>query len=372
MDAMSEHLARATIEARIAAAEAGRRGGSSSGRDGLSAADGSASRSPVVAASGRARLRPRQPGARRRRARAFALGRARPRPRRGRAPHRRLGHRLRASRDGGHGRRRGADGPGCRRGPGGLGRLRGLATAGVRPAARPTSWTRSVLATTRGCSTCWTAGTRRTTASSAATWPDAYPPASGRCARLLDVSVREPEAARLPPSSLTVQLLGRPRIEVDGAPGYRYRSRKSWALLAFLLLGERPPTRTQLASLLFAEADDPLRSLAVVPRGDPAGARPGGRARRRPGQHHAARRHHRGRRPARPGPLDGRRRAPRPRATSCSTASPSSTPRRSSRGCCRSDDGSLPPPSRSCTRRPWGSSPAGTSAARATWPSGPP
>ena len=52
------------------------------------------------------------------------------------------------------------------------------------------------------------------------------------------------EAARLPPSALVVQLLGRPRIDVDGAPGYRYRSRKSWALLAFLLLGERPPTRS--------------------------------------------------------------------------------------------------------------------------------
>ncbi len=58
-----------------------------------------------------------------------------------------------------------------------------------------------------------------------------------------------------------MHLLGRPRIEVDGAPGYRYRSRKSWALLAFLLLGERAPTRSQLASLLFAEADDPLGAL---------------------------------------------------------------------------------------------------------------
>ena len=69
------------------------------------------------------------------------------------------------------------------------------------------------------------------------------------------------EAARRPPSGLSVQLLGRPQIEVDGAPGYRYRSRKSWALLAFLLLGDRPPTRSQLASLLFAEADDPLGAL---------------------------------------------------------------------------------------------------------------
>ena len=69
------------------------------------------------------------------------------------------------------------------------------------------------------------------------------------------------EVARPPASGLVVHLLGRPRIEVDGEPGYRYRSRKSWALLAFLLLGERPPTRSQLASLLFAEADDPLGAL---------------------------------------------------------------------------------------------------------------
>ena len=63
------------------------------------------------------------------------------------------------------------------------------------------------------------------------------------------MSVREPTAARLPPSSLTVQLLGRPRIEVDGEPGYRYRSRKSWALLAFLLLGERPGQRAAVPTL---------------------------------------------------------------------------------------------------------------------------
>jgi DNA-binding SARP family transcriptional activator len=63
------------------------------------------------------------------------------------------------------------------------------------------------------------------------------------------------------PTGLSIQVLGRPRLELDGASGYRYRSRKSWAVLAFLLLGERPPTRTQLASLLFAEADDPMRAL---------------------------------------------------------------------------------------------------------------
>src|SRR3954466_1801816 len=62
-------------------------------------------------------------------------------------------------------------------------------------------------------------------------------------------------------TGLAVSLLGRPRLEVEGQDGYRFRSMKSWAVLAFLLLGERPPTRSQLASLLFAEADDPMRAL---------------------------------------------------------------------------------------------------------------
>jgi DNA-binding SARP family transcriptional activator len=62
-------------------------------------------------------------------------------------------------------------------------------------------------------------------------------------------------------AGVVVHLLGRPRLEVDGDAGYRFRSRKSWALLAFLLLTERPPTRSRLAALLFAEADDPLRAL---------------------------------------------------------------------------------------------------------------
>ena len=61
--------------------------------------------------------------------------------------------------------------------------------------------------------------------------------------------------------SLSVHLLGRPRIEDSSGDGYRFRSRKSWALLAFLLLSDRPPSRRQLASLLFSEADDPLRAL---------------------------------------------------------------------------------------------------------------
>ncbi|WP_426563223.1 BTAD domain-containing putative transcriptional regulator [Angustibacter sp. McL0619] len=59
----------------------------------------------------------------------------------------------------------------------------------------------------------------------------------------------------------TVHLLGRPRIERDTGEDYVFRSRKSWALLAYLLLAERPTSRSQLASLLFAEADDPIRAL---------------------------------------------------------------------------------------------------------------
>jgi len=61
--------------------------------------------------------------------------------------------------------------------------------------------------------------------------------------------------------ALTLHLLGHPHLERTSGPAYEFRSRKSWALLAFLVLSERAPTRSQLASLLFAEADDPLRAL---------------------------------------------------------------------------------------------------------------
>ncbi|MDX6277273.1 MAG: hypothetical protein QOJ72_1401, partial [Nocardioidaceae bacterium] len=61
--------------------------------------------------------------------------------------------------------------------------------------------------------------------------------------------------------SLAIQLLGRPRVVQESGDSYQFRSRKSWALLAYLILSERPPTRSQLASLLFAEADDPARAL---------------------------------------------------------------------------------------------------------------
>jgi DNA-binding SARP family transcriptional activator len=59
----------------------------------------------------------------------------------------------------------------------------------------------------------------------------------------------------------TIQLLGRPQITRGPAGGYRFRSRKSWGLLAYLILSERPPARSQLATLLFGGADDPVRAL---------------------------------------------------------------------------------------------------------------
>jgi DNA-binding SARP family transcriptional activator len=60
--------------------------------------------------------------------------------------------------------------------------------------------------------------------------------------------------------SLAIHLLGRPRLE-DASEPYKFRSRKSWALLAYLLLAERPPSRRRLAELFFSEAVDPLRAL---------------------------------------------------------------------------------------------------------------
>ncbi|WP_049797398.1 tetratricopeptide repeat protein [Kribbella flavida] len=59
----------------------------------------------------------------------------------------------------------------------------------------------------------------------------------------------------------TIRLLGRPTIEYDGVAVRSPRGRKSWALLAYLLLTERPPTRKRLAELLFADAADPLGAL---------------------------------------------------------------------------------------------------------------
>ncbi|MDX6641080.1 MAG: hypothetical protein QOF12_2091 [Solirubrobacteraceae bacterium] len=61
--------------------------------------------------------------------------------------------------------------------------------------------------------------------------------------------------------SLAIRLLGTPRIERDGAAMPAPRGRKTWALLAYLLLCERPPPRSRVAALLFSEAEDPLGAL---------------------------------------------------------------------------------------------------------------
>jgi DNA-binding SARP family transcriptional activator len=60
---------------------------------------------------------------------------------------------------------------------------------------------------------------------------------------------------------LAIRLLGIPQIERDGVPVPPPRGRKTWALLAYLLLCERPPPRSRVASLLFSEAADPLGAL---------------------------------------------------------------------------------------------------------------
>jgi DNA-binding SARP family transcriptional activator len=60
---------------------------------------------------------------------------------------------------------------------------------------------------------------------------------------------------------LTIKLLGPPAIERDGRALRPPRGHKAWALLSFVVLADRPPSRRQLAELLFSEADDPLGAL---------------------------------------------------------------------------------------------------------------
>ncbi|HVL85078.1 MAG TPA: tetratricopeptide repeat protein [Pseudonocardia sp.] len=60
---------------------------------------------------------------------------------------------------------------------------------------------------------------------------------------------------------LTIRLLGSPAIERDGAPIRSPRGRKAWALLTYVLLAGRQPSRRQLAELLFDEAEDPLGAV---------------------------------------------------------------------------------------------------------------
>ncbi len=70
-----------------------------------------------------------------------------------------------------------------------------------------------------------------------------------------------PNVDDIPSSSPTIRLLGHPSIVHGDQELYRFRSQKSWGLLAYLILAERPPSRPRLATLLFSEANDPLRAL---------------------------------------------------------------------------------------------------------------
>lgn len=62
-------------------------------------------------------------------------------------------------------------------------------------------------------------------------------------------------------SDVWIRLLGAPRIVRSGGAQVQPRGRKTWALLAYLILGRRKAGRSSLASLLFADADDPLGAL---------------------------------------------------------------------------------------------------------------
>jgi DNA-binding SARP family transcriptional activator len=60
--------------------------------------------------------------------------------------------------------------------------------------------------------------------------------------------------------ALIIELLGSPRVVRD-AVEVQPQGRKSWGLLAYLLLTNRPASRERLAELLFPAADDPLGAL---------------------------------------------------------------------------------------------------------------
>jgi DNA-binding SARP family transcriptional activator len=62
-------------------------------------------------------------------------------------------------------------------------------------------------------------------------------------------------------SLVAVQLLGRPRVRVDGFDVPGPKGAKPWGLLAYLAASKRPHPRTELAELLFSEAIDPLGAL---------------------------------------------------------------------------------------------------------------
>lgn len=61
--------------------------------------------------------------------------------------------------------------------------------------------------------------------------------------------------------STVLRLLGDPRIERDGEIVNPPQGHKAWALLAYLILCERPPSRQAVVEMLFPEAADPFAAL---------------------------------------------------------------------------------------------------------------
>lgn len=61
-------------------------------------------------------------------------------------------------------------------------------------------------------------------------------------------------------TTITIRMLGSPEIS-DGDVVQRVRGKKTWALLARILLSERPVPRRQLAAELFPDADDPMGAV---------------------------------------------------------------------------------------------------------------
>jgi DNA-binding SARP family transcriptional activator len=62
-------------------------------------------------------------------------------------------------------------------------------------------------------------------------------------------------------SALVIRLLGPPQIERDGSVVPPPRGHKAWAVLAYVVLAERPVLRTGLAELIFGDAEDPRGAL---------------------------------------------------------------------------------------------------------------
>ena len=61
--------------------------------------------------------------------------------------------------------------------------------------------------------------------------------------------------------TLVAHLLGPPMVTRDDVVYAAPRGKKVWSLFAYLALAERPPTRQQLAELLFPDAEDPGSAL---------------------------------------------------------------------------------------------------------------